>query len=157
MGRVGEKVWKRGTNSHRGELYWPVSLALACLMIPPLFGELFPFTVSPMFRDAPSVYCVYEVSSPDGQKLDNQDFGLQRNYDGNPVGLGAGRRPPTSVDRFGEVATVDEIREQVGLSLRARKDGWDFVDVTQTVIARVGSTVGPSTTTKVRVHKSEPF
>ena len=51
---------------------------LANLMIPLLFGDLFPLTSTPMFRDRPQVYCNYRIYAPDGSELPVQDFALER-------------------------------------------------------------------------------
>ena len=34
--------------------------------VPLICGDIFPFTSSPMFRDAPRAYCVYRAFAPDG-------------------------------------------------------------------------------------------
>ncbi len=81
---------------------------LAFAVVPLLTTELYPFSRAPMFADAPRRYCDYAVVTPDGRRLtEPQDlarFGLQRNYWGNPLGVGVGFEPAESVDVFGKVA-----------------------------------------------------
>src|SRR5262245_37268586 len=91
-----------------------VALFAACNVIIPLSaGELYPFTVAPMFRDSPKAYCEYEVIGPDGAPLPLTDFQLQRNYDGNPVGFGAGVHPPPTFDEFGSAPSLSALRAHV--------------------------------------------
>jgi hypothetical protein len=89
-----------------------------------------------MFADAPQRYCDYAVTGPDGEALDVARLGLQRNYWGNPLGVGVGFHPPPSVDQFGAVASEEDVRDWVGERLK------DFpelksVEVVQTVVGPV--------------------
>ncbi len=116
-----------------------LALAVFCLLnlvIPLCCTELFPFSRAPMFADAPRQYCTYFVYGPDGEPLPPRDFGLQRNYWGNPIGVGVGFRPPPTVDRFGEVADAGVVTETVARHL-ARCEGLDYVDVVQEVTGPV--------------------
>src|SRR6186713_2467366 len=55
----------------------PSALVLACcaafvaanIAIPLTLGDVYPFTVAPMFCDAPQAYCNYRVYDPDGKLL----------------------------------------------------------------------------------------
>ena len=60
------------------------------LLAPVVLGEMYPFTISPMFCDQPTEACTYEVTDADGQPIDAATFNLHLVYDGNPPGLGMG-------------------------------------------------------------------
>ena len=91
--RIGLPGLRAGLSGLRAGL--PVTLNMLLLV----FGDLFPFTSAPMFRDKPLLYCEYKVTGPTGGDMPLSGFELQRNYDGNPVGMGAGVRPAPSLDR----------------------------------------------------------
>ncbi|HVS34530.1 MAG TPA: hypothetical protein VMS17_03045 [Gemmataceae bacterium] len=108
--------------------------------MPLVTTELYPFSRAPMFADAPRRYCDYTVYTPDGRRLhepqDLQDLlklGLQRNYWGNPLGVGVGFQPAASVDVFGTVATGDQVRDMAAPRLKQFPQ-WPYVEVEQTVI-----------------------
>lgn len=117
----------------RRELLIVVGFVAANLGFPVIRTEFFPFSRAPMFWNAPQVYCEYRVVAPDGTALPVADFGLQRNYWGNPVGVGVGIRPPETVDVFGEVASEKAVVTQVKKRLAAFPE-LRFVDVEQDVI-----------------------
>lgn len=136
------------------EFCFGILFALAYLVIPVAFGELYPFTIAPMFRDAPQAYCEYDVLSADGVSLPLREFALHRNYDGNPVGFGAGVRPQFSLDQFGVVPSEQELRAHVSQVLASRHPDLRFVDVVQTVIGPVdAATVGVTQRNKIRVYQ----
>ena len=123
-----------------------VVFVLANLILPFAIGELFPFTTAPMFRDQPRSYCEFAVFSPAGQALPLETFGLQRNYDGNPVGYGSGRLPGDSLDRFGDdqqleqiVPTPEEMREWI--STRLVGTNYAYVTVKVKVWGPVGKRI----------------
>ncbi len=58
---------------------------------------------------------------------------MQRNYWGNPVGVGTGFRPPPTVDRFGEVPRREAVSAAVARGLASRPE-LPFVDVVCEVI-----------------------
>jgi hypothetical protein len=124
---------------------------LAFAVIPLVTTELYPFTRAPMFADAPRRYCDYAVITPDGRRLtearDLLPFGLQRNYWGNPLGIGVGFQPAPSVDVFGTVATRQQVVGMVAPRLR-RFPQWEYVEVEQNVI-------GPTDGDHVGVVRSE--
>jgi hypothetical protein len=106
---------------------------LVSLAVPLLVTDLCPFSKAPMFADSPKLYCDYQVFSPQGEKLEPIDFGLQRNYWGNPPGVGVGYSPPESVDVFGQVASREAVEEMVSRRLTARPD-LPFVEVIQILV-----------------------
>src|SRR5579884_3415666 len=108
--------WSRTPRGRRELL--AVGLFVGLSVAVPIFTcELFPFSRAPMFADRPGLYCDYAVFAPDGRALDVLDFGLQRNYWGNPLGAGVGFHPPPSVDTFGRVASREEVVETVAARL----------------------------------------
>jgi hypothetical protein len=110
---------------------------LANLIVPLTAGELYPFTIAPMFSDRPVQYCDYRVWAPDGTELPLQDFELQRNYDGNPVGMGAGVQPPPTLDEFGTAPDETTLRRHVGRVLQHKHAHLAYVDVQQEVIGPI--------------------
>jgi hypothetical protein len=106
------------------------------LVVPLLTTEMCPFSRAPMFADAPRVYQTFEIFDPAGNELPGLEFGLQRNYWGNPLGVGVGYRPPVSVDAFGEVASREQVEEMVVARLRQRPD-LPWVEVVQKEIGAV--------------------
>jgi hypothetical protein len=96
-----------------------VGFILVHLFAPLAVGELYPFTVSPMFSDQPAEYCVYEVRDEQGKAMDLEPFGLHLVYDGNPVGLGMGIRAAPTMHEFGEVSTLDGLRKHVQQKLKS--------------------------------------
>ena len=91
-----------------------------------------------MFSDAPQLYCDYEASAPDGRPITDlptlTKLGLQRNYWGNPLGVGVGYAPPPAVDDFGRVASEKEVTAFVAERLKQFPD-WAYVDVGQNVVS----------------------
>src|SRR5687768_4162178 len=75
-------------------LMFCAAFVAANIAIPLTLGDVYPFTVAPMFCDAPQAYCNYRVYDPDGKLLaDNSTrridppggpdpFCLRRYYDG---------------------------------------------------------------------------
>jgi hypothetical protein len=106
--------------------------------MPLLTTELYPFSRAPMFADAPQQYCEYAVITPDGRRLtetkDLIPFRLQRNYWGNPLGVGVGFKPAPTVDDFGKVATQKEVSDAVMKRWEPFDEKCAYYDVEQTVI-----------------------
>jgi len=129
-----------GTPRGRKELLAVAAFALLNLLLPLCVVDLYPFSRAPMFADAPRLYCAYHVYGPDGNKLaptkDHSllDFGLQRNYWGNPIGVGVGFRPPETADEFGTIANQAAVTAMVRRRL-ANFPNLSHVDVQQDVIA----------------------
>ena len=130
-----------------------VSFAVCNLLLSIVFEDLYPFTIAPMFRDNPQLYCDYQVLDPQGTQLSLRDFQLQRNYDGNPLGLGAGVRPPHSLDTFGSVPDEAMLIAHVSRILPASFPELRYVDVVQTVTGPVDENrVGIVKETRYRVN-----
>ena len=89
------------------------AFVLVHLTSPLWIGELYPFTISPMFCDCPQTCCQYEVFDEEGAPLEAQQFNLHMVYDGNPPGLGMGIVPYATLHPFGEVATKEEVVNHV--------------------------------------------
>jgi len=116
-----------------------VILLAANIVVPLLWGDVYPFTSAPMFRDTPRKYCNYHVYSPTGDELPLSAWLLQRVYDGNPVGYGVGVRPPAVIEQeFGiipdEAAVRDHVQRQFQHEQNAR---FAYVEVVQEVIGAV--------------------
>ena len=120
-----------------GERLFVVGFIVVGLLGPIVMGERYPFSIAPMFCQQPTCYCEYVVKGPDGDSLDLARFQLQRVYDGNPVGLGVGVRPPETLDRFGEVPTEQLIREHLQQLPDDAWRGLPYVDVEVSVIGDV--------------------
>lgn|GEM_PF-3288778 len=108
-------------------------LFVAIHLTSPLWiGELYPFTISPMFCDNPRECCQYEVFAPDGTRLDAKQFNLHMVYDGNPPGLGMGIVPTPTLHEFGVVASEEEVTDHVRKMLKTwTRDRPDHVIVHQ--------------------------
>jgi hypothetical protein len=132
---AGKNGWGR-TPRGRRELA-AVGLFMAVTLIVPLVTtEMCPFSRAPMFADTPRVYQTFDVFDPAGNELPALEFGLQRNYWGNPLGVGVGYRPPVSADTFGEIASRSQVEKMVVTRLRQRPD-LPWVEVVQKVIGAV--------------------
>jgi hypothetical protein len=125
-------------------------LLAANLLVPVLWGDVYPFTSSPMFRDAPTQYCSYKVLSLDGRELPSSDWLLQRIYDGNPVGYGVGLRPPPVLEQqFGIIHDEATVRDHVQRQFaKSQNSHHQFVDIIQ-------ETIGPVDAQRVRVVSAE--
>jgi hypothetical protein len=107
-----------------------------------------------MFRDNPDVYCDYQVIGPDGTSQRLIDFQLQQNYDGNPVGFGAGVKPPPTVDEFGSAPSLFVLREHVERVLKARHPKLPYVEVVQRIVGESTEfTVGTIREARLRVEQ----
>src|SRR5580704_16284260 len=91
---------RSSTSCGRRELTVAGLFVFVFATVPLIRTELYPFSRAPMFEDAPLLYCDYAVTDPDGRPLELLDFGLHRNYWGNPLGVGVGFEPPPSLDIF---------------------------------------------------------
>jgi len=110
---------------------------LAFAVTPLVTTELYPFSRAPMFADAPRQYCDYAVITPDGRRLTDPRrlalLGLQRNYWGNPLGVGVGFEPAESADVFGATAPRERVTEMVEERLKGFTNV-KYVDVEQSVV-----------------------
>lgn len=124
-----------------------VAFVLASLILPFTLGEIFPITTAPMFRDHPGKYCDFAVFAPEGKVLNLETFGLQRYYDGNPVGYGSGRLPAETLDRFGDDEQVEDVvptraELRAWVSERMTTLEYPYVRVQVRVWGPVGSSIG---------------
>jgi hypothetical protein len=137
----------------RGRIWIIAAWAALQIVAPILYLELYPFSRSPMFRDAPRLYTEYEVVDDEGRSLPLADFQLSRVYFGNPPGLGVGYEPPATIDRFGEVTPEEALLSSVGEGL-SRRGGPEVVTVTRRVIGAVDArTVGVISAQSWRVKR----
>lgn len=116
------------------------ALLLGANMLVPLFwGDVYPFTSAPMFRDSPRQFCNYHVYSADGQELNPPNWLVQRIYDGNPVGYGVGVRPPTVLEqKFGVIHDEATVRRHFEEQLvQPHNRAYDAVEVVQEVIGPI--------------------
>jgi hypothetical protein len=127
-------------HSRRGrvELAAFALFCLANLLIPLVITDLYPFSRAPMFADAPQRYCEYTATGSDGETLELAALGLDRNYWGNPLGVGVGYHPSPSADVFGDVPSQERIAAWVRERLRAFPT-LSWVEVKQTVIGPIDS------------------
>lgn len=133
-----------------------VAFLLLNLAVPALWGDIFPFTAAPMFRDAPRVYCVYRAYDPSGKEVSLESLLLQRIYDGNPPGYGVGIKPPETLAQFGEVPDEATLRKHVTEQLADLPD-LPFVDVEQDLIGCTdGECLGVLETRRFRVERATP-
>ena len=111
-------------------------LLVANAIVPLLWGDIYPFTSAPMFRDSPRQFCNYRVYSPSGDELPATNWNLQRIYDGNPVGYGVGIKPPPVLEQeFGVVHDEAAVRRHVERQfVRPDNAQYEFVDIVQDVI-----------------------
>jgi hypothetical protein len=116
-------------------------LLAANVVVPLVWGDVYPFTSAPMFRDSPRQCCNYRVYAADGRELPAADWLLQRVYDGNPVGYGVGLRPPAVLEQeFGVVHDEAAVRQHIQRQLTERQhQQHEFVEVVQDVLGPVDS------------------
>jgi hypothetical protein len=117
------------------------ALLAANVVVPLVWGDVYPFTSAPMFRDNPRQCCNYRVFAPDGTELAADDWLCQRIYDGNPLGYGVGIKPPAVIEQcFGDVHTKVQIRQHVERLLAEERHGdLQSVEVVQEVIGPTGA------------------
>ena len=107
------------------------------LFAPWVMGERYPFTISPMFSDQPTQFCVYDLSTVDGQPVDARPFGLHLVYDGNPPGLGMGVVAAPMLHHYDTIADEATVRDHVQRLLRDDPDNqWPDTVI---VMRRVGT------------------
>ncbi len=139
------------------------------LVVPLTLGDVYPFTIAPMFRDAPREYCNYRVYAPDGTLLaDNSTrridppealdpFCLRRYYDGNPPGLGVGVSPPATLcgGAFGDVPSQEQVRAHICDCLKQRTE--PYVEVEQEIVGPLDAwRVGIVRTERWRISREGP-
>jgi len=111
-------------------------LLAANVVVPLLWGDVYPFTSAPMFRDTPTKFCNYHVYSPTNEELPLANWQLQRIYDGNPVGYGVGVRPPAVIEQeLGGVHEEGAVRKHIEQQFQRPENAqFDHVEVVQEVI-----------------------
>jgi hypothetical protein len=116
-------------------------LLAANIGLPLVFGDVYPFTSAPMFRDSPKRFCNHRVFDTDGKELPPGDWLVQRIYDGNPVGYGVGVRPPAVLEtEFGVVHDEEAVRRHIERRFSdKRNDAHELVFIEQEVIGPVDS------------------
>jgi len=132
------------------------ALLAANVIVPLLWGDVYPFTSAPMFRDSPRRFCNYRVFSPFGVELPLVNWNLERVYDGNPVGYGVGVQPPPVLEQdFGVVHEDAAVREHVERQFsRPENSQYEFVDVVQEVIGAIDDQrVGVTATNRWRIGR----
>ena len=149
----------------------PLAVALllaANALVPPLCGDIYPFTAGPMFRDAPTQYADYRVFDPQGNELPSRHYALDKHktedpfligrvYDGNPVGYGVGIAPPPVLEQeFGVVHDEAAVRRHIERQLaRPENAKYPYVVVEQDVIGAIdGQRVGVVATRRWRIERA---
>ncbi len=117
--------------------------------VPLVWGDVYPFTSAPMFREAPVQCCQYRVLV-DGQEQPAAKWLLNRIYDGNPVGYGVGIRPPAVLEQeYGVIHDTAAVRSHIQQQLaRPENQHVEHVEVIQEVVGAIGSSVGILTTNR---------
>ena len=119
---------------------WPLFAAgmvlAANVAVPLVWGDVYPFTSAPMFRDCPRACGNYRVILPGGSEAPASQWLAQRVYDGNPVGYGVGLAPPDVLEQqFGVVHDEAVIRRHFERLLsRPQCSHLSAVEVVQEVI-----------------------
>lgn len=97
-------------------------LIVAAVVLPFVGGDVFPSTTAARFRDPVDHYVQFRVFDPAGRELDPAWFGLERQFAGLPVGLGAGyvRRP--SLNRLGYPPTPVAVTSETASAVEGDSD-----------------------------------
>lgn len=136
-------------------LFAAAVLLAANVVVPVIWGDVYPFTSAPMFRDAPVKCCQYRVFDATGQELPAENWLMQRVYDGNPVGYGVGVQPPAMLEQvYGVVHDEATARWHVERQFAgAENRAQEWVEVEQSVLGAVDrQRVGVVQTQRWRVH-----
>ena len=136
-------------------------LLAANVVVPLVWGDVYPFTSAPMFRDNPRCCCSYRVLAPDGTQLPAEKWLCQRVYDGNPLGYGVGIKPPAVIEQeFGLIHEKNQVLEHIGrILLRPEHAHLEYVDVVQELVGPLPQNeerVGVVQATQFRVGRTEP-
>lgn len=107
------------------------------LVAPFLVGEVYPYTISPLFSDEPKQFAVYEIFDSQGRPLLAEKYHLQSEYHGYPAGVGAGVLPAATLNSFGEVADETTVRKHMQKQLM--ENARDEVTVHQKVYGAIDS------------------
>ena len=127
------------TRSRRLELVAVVLFVVVNLLAPLVVGEMYPFTISPMFRDQPEQYCTYQLFDESGSEIAPETFGLHLVYDGNPPGLGMGIEAVSRMHEFGEVPNLDEVEMHVRNVAKSSSAEHSRIRISQSVVCCNGT------------------
>jgi hypothetical protein len=116
-------------------------LLAANIVVPLVWGDVYPFTSAPMFREAPQCCCNYRVYAADGTELPERDWLVQRVYDGNPVGYGVGICQPAVLEQqFGVVHSEEAVRRHAARQFaEPQNHAHACVEVVQSVVGPIDS------------------
>lgn len=83
---------------------------LSVAIVSPIFGNLYPFSIFPMFSDNASQHVVIEIEDIDGNRLSTDDYGLTVLLLANHSGRYGLKRGPCYFEEHPEMQ-VEEVRE----------------------------------------------
>ncbi len=126
-------------NFRRFEMAAVVAFVVINLLAPFVVGEMYPFTISPMFRDQPEQYCTYQLFDDAGNELDRKPFGLHLVYDGNPPGLGMGIESRARLHKFGEVPDLETVVAHIEKAASTIKPDCKTIRIVQSVVCCNGT------------------
>lgn len=132
-----------------------VLLLVANIVVPLAWGDVYPFTSAPMFRDAPVRCCQYRVLV-NGVERPPGEWYLQRIYDGNPVGYGVGICPPGVLEQeYGVIHDETAVRQHMQKQLTSpRYHGIELIEVIQEVLGADGQSVGVVETNRWKFERT---
>ena len=125
--------------TRRFELVAVVAFVVLNLVAPLVVGEMYPFTISPMFCDQPAQYCTYQLFDESGNELELEPFGLHLVYDGNPPGLGMGIEASPRMHKFGDVPELASVITHVEKAAAIVKPDCKTIRVCQSVVCCNGT------------------
>jgi hypothetical protein len=131
-------------------------LLLANILVPLGWGDVYPFTSAPMFREAPIECCQYRLLV-DGQERPASHCLLQRIYDGNPLGYGVGIKPPPVLEqKYGVIHDEATVRAHIQrLFALPQHQHIQRIEVIQDVLGATGQTVGIVRTNRWLIDRSQ--
>jgi hypothetical protein len=144
VGMAYNRAMHATPRSSRLPLVAATLLLSANVVVPLVWGDVYPFTSAPMFRDCPNTCCNYRVVLPGGKEAPAAEWLVQRIYDGNPVGYGVGLCPPAVLEQqFGVAHEELAIRQHFERQLARPECGDTAIEVVQDVIGPIaGGRVG---------------
>ncbi|MFK7991622.1 MAG: hypothetical protein AB8I08_36735 [Sandaracinaceae bacterium] len=142
-----------GGGFRRGDMLFCVAFLGLASLLPLAVGDLYPFTIAPMFAERFQRFCAYRVLAPDGTELELTAFSLQHNHGGNPLGYRGGFEAPATLHPFGVIGSEGDVRRHVRARLATRRE--TFVTVIQTTVAPLpDGSVGPVEVRRWRVARA---
>lgn len=128
----------------------------ANVVVPLVWGDVYPFTSAPMFRDSPCQCCNYEVLNAAGEPLPANEWLVQRVYDGNPIGYGVGVRPPAVIEQeFGVLHEEAAVRQHLERQLATGSGSPSSIDPSSIDI--VQQIIGPIDSQHVGVIRTQQW